>query len=216
MLIIFDCDGVLVDSEIIANRVLAAHLSRFGYPLTAAESRARFLGRTIPDVIAMVRDAGIDLPDDFAATLRARDIEAFKKDLKPVPGIAETLTHLQNIKKCVASSGSPDKIKRNLQITGLIQHFDGRMFSAVDVDKPKPAPDLFLLAASRMNALPASCIVVEDTALGIEAAKRAGMRAIAYIGASHRSSADAGPLRKAGADIVIDDMTQLPSVLKTA
>lgn len=216
MLIIFDCDGVLVDSEIIANRVLAAHLSRFGYPVTAAESRAQFLGRTIPGVIKMVQDAGVELPEDFEATLRARDVEAFKNDLKPVPGIAETLIHLEDIEKCVASSGSPDKIRSNLQTTGLIQHFDGRMFSAVDVDKPKPAPDLFFLAAARMNVAPSACVVIEDTALGIKAAKRAGMRAIAYIGASHRSPADAGPLRKAGADIVIDDMTQLPSVLKSA
>jgi len=215
MLIIFDCDGVLVDSEIIANRVLAAHLSRFGYPVTAAESRAQFLGRTIPGVIKMVQDAGVDLPEDFEATLRARDIDAFKNDLKPVPGITETLIRLQDIEKCVASSGSPDKIKRNLQTTGLIRHFDGRMFSAADVDKPKPAPDLFFLAAARMSVAPSACVVIEDTALGIEAAKRAGMRAIAYIGASHRVPADAGPLRKAGADIVIDDMTQLPSVLKS-
>ena len=214
MLIIFDCDGVLVDSEIIANRVLAAHLSRFGYRVTAAECRAQFLGRTIPGVIKMVQDTGVDLPEDFEATLRERDIDAFKNDLKPVPGIAETLIRLEDTRKCVASSGSPDKIKTNLQTTGLLRYFDGRMFSAVDVDKPKPAPDLFYLAASRMNAAPESCVVVEDTVLGIEAAKRAGMRAIAYIGASHRTATDAGPLRKAGADIVIDDMTQLPSVLK--
>lgn len=213
MLIIFDCDGVLVDSEIIANRVLAAHLSRHGYPLTATECRERFIGRTIPGVIAMVRDQGVDLPDDFESTLRTLDTEAFARDLKAVPGMQQTLERLSHVPKCVASSGAPEKIRNSLTLTGLLKYFDPHLFSARDVKHPKPAPDLFHLAADRMSARPDACLVIEDTAVGIEGAKRAGMRVFGYIGGSHRTAADAPALRKAGADLIFEDMTQLPTLL---
>ncbi|MEX0692805.1 MAG: HAD family hydrolase [Rhodospirillales bacterium] len=213
MLIIFDCDGVLVDSEIISNRVLAAHLSRFGYPVTGAESRARFIGRTIPGIIKMVTDAGVTLPDDFEATLREKDIVAFARELRPVNGMQSTLEQLGGFRKCVASSGSPDKIRRNLETTGLLHYFDPFLFSARDVKKPKPAPDIFLLAADRMGFAADRCTVIEDTPLGIEAARRAGMRAFGFIGASHRVPADEKMLLQAGADRVFADMTHLPSLL---
>lgn len=213
MLIIFDCDGVLVDSEIIANRVLAAHLSRFGYPVTGAESRTRFLGRTIPGVIKMVADEGVELPDDFEATLREKDSAAFARDLQPVTGMQSTLEQLGSIRKCVASSGPPTKIRSNLETTGLLRYFDPYLFSAREVKKPKPAPDIFLLAADRMGFATNQCTVIEDTPLGIEGAKRAGMRAFGFIGASHRVPADEKMLLQAGADQVFADMTQLPSLL---
>jgi len=209
MLIIFDCDGVLVDSEIIANRVLAAHLSRHGYPLTTAECIAKFVGRTIPGVIKMVAEDGVELPDDFEATLRAKDSEAFARDLKPTPGMQAALERLHGIPRCVASSGSPEKIRRNLKTTGLIGYLDPYLFSALDVKHPKPAPDLFLMAAERMSARAEDCIVIEDTPLGIEGAKRAGMRALGYIGGAHRVPSDEKVLRKAGADFIFSDMAQL-------
>ena len=212
-MIIFDCDGVLVDSEVIANRVLAAHLSRYGYPVTGAESRQRFIGRTIPGVIKMVADEGVELPDDFEQTLREKDAYVFARELKAVPGMAETLQRLDGRAKCVASSGSPEKIRRSLEITGLLRYLDPHLFSARDVAHPKPAPDIFLLAADRMSVLPGACTVIEDTAVGIEGAKRAGMRAFGFIGASHRVPADARMLRAAGADLIFDDMLQLPSLL---
>jgi HAD superfamily hydrolase (TIGR01509 family) len=212
-LIIFDCDGVLVDSEIIANRVLAALLSRHGYPVTAAECRAKFLGRTIPGVIKMVADEDVALPDDFEATLRENDIEAFARDLKPTPGMQGTLERLAHLPKCVASSGSPDKIRRNLETTGLLRYLDPHLFSAHDVQHPKPAPDLFLMAAERMGANVGNCTVIEDTPLGIEGAKRAGMRAFGYIGGAHRVAADTKLLRDAGADLVFADMGELPGLL---
>lgn len=213
MLLIFDCDGVLVDSEIISNRVLAAHLSRHGYPLTSAECQVQFLGRTIPGVIEMVRNEGIDLPGDFEATLREKDIKAFADELKPVAGMQSTLEQLHNIPKCVASSGSPEKIRTNLQTTGLLGYFDPNLFSGRDVAKSKPAPDLFYMAADRMGARSDTCTVIEDTALGVEGAKRAGMRCFGFIGGSHRVPSDASVLRQAGADLIFEDMTQLPTLI---
>jgi len=213
MLLIFDCDGVLVDSEIISNRVLAAHLSRYGYPMTSTECRDQFLGRTIPGVIDMVRDEGIDLPDDFETTLREKDIKAFADDLKPVTGMQATLERLHQTPKCVASSGSPEKIRSNLQTTGLLGYFEPNLFSARDVAKSKPAPDLFYMAAERMGARADSCTVIEDTTLGVEGAKRAGMRVLGFIGASHRVPSDAAALRQAGADLIFEDMTQLPTLI---
>jgi len=213
MLIIFDCDGVLVDSEIIANRVLAALLSRHGYPITAAECRAKFLGRTIPGVVKIVADDGVVLPDDFEQRLRDKDIEAFAAELKPTSGMRRALEQLAHRPKCVASSGSPEKIRRNLETTGLLRYLDPHLFSARDVENPKPAPDLFLMAADRMGERPDRCIVIEDTPLGIEGAKRAGMRALGYIGASHRVPSDEKILRAAGADLVFADMAELPRLV---
>lgn len=213
MLIIFDCDGVLVDSEVVANRVLAALLSRHGYPVTAKECLTRFVGRTIPGVIKMVHDDGVELPEDFEAILAERDHDAFAKELKAVTGVARALEDLHHIPKCVASSGSPEKIRRNLKLTGLLPYFDPHLFSARDVAKPKPAPDVFHLAAARMNASPDTCTVIEDTALGVEGAKRAGMRVFGFIGGGHRVPADGDVLRKAGADLIFDDMTRLPHLL---
>lgn len=213
MLIIFDCDGVLVDSEIIANRVLAALLSRHGYPITAHECRAKFLGRTIPGVIKMVADDGVELPDNFETILREKDIEAFGAELKPTPGMRAALEQLTHLPKCVASSGSPEKIRRNLDTTGLLRFLDPHLFSAQDVKHPKPAPDLFLMAAARLSVAVDRCTVIEDTPLGVEGAKRAGMRAFGYIGASHRVPADEKLLRDAGADLVFNDMAQLPRLL---
>ena len=137
MLLIFDCDGVLVDSEVISNRVLAAHLSRHGYPVTSIECRDQFLGRTIPGVIDLVKAEGIDLPDNFEATLRDKDIKAFAEELKPVMGMQATLERLQHIPKCVASSGSPEKIRTNLQTTGLLGYFDSNL-SALAFTFPFP------------------------------------------------------------------------------
>ncbi len=214
MLIVFDCDGVLVDSEIIANRVLAAELSRYGYPVTGAECRARFIGMTIPGVIAKVSDGGVDLPEDFEAKLREKDQAVFARELKAVAGVDAALERLSSYPRCVASSGSPEKIARNLEITGLRRHFGDHLFSAKDVTHPKPAPDLFYMAAARMNADPAEAIVIEDTALGVEGAKRAGMTAFGFIGASHRSPADTAMLRAAGADLVFADMQELPDLIR--
>jgi len=214
MLILFDCDGVLVDSEMIANRVMAAHLSAHGYPITGAQARQRFIGRTIAKVMEMVRDAGVDLPDDFEATLRQKDEVAFARELEPVRGVVNALKRLDGRPKAVASSGSMAKIERNLEITGLRNYFGPYLFSAAMVANPKPAPDLFLFAAREMNVAPADCWVIEDTPLGVEAAQRAGMRAAGFCGASHATPDLGDTLRRAGAEVVFDDMARMPGILR--
>jgi len=155
------------------------------------------------------------LPDDFEQTLREQDAAAFARELEPVAGVRQVLERLHGTRKCVASSGPMRKIRGNLELTQLIQYFDPYLFSARDVAQPKPAPDIFHLAANRMGASPADCCVIEDTAVGVEGAKRAGMRVIGFIGASHRTPADADMLRRAGADTILEDMTQLPEMLES-
>ena len=212
MLILFDCDGVLVDSEIIGNRVLAALLSANGYPITAAQSRARFLGRTIPGVIDMVGEVGVRLPDDFEDQLRLRDEAAFSAELQPVPGVTEVLERLPG-PRAVASSGALTKIERNLEITGLRRFFGRHLFSAEMVRHPKPAPDLFHYAMRAMGHDATETVVIEDSPLGVEGAKRAGMRVLGFHGASHCTSTTADTLRSAGADAVFDKMADLPRLL---
>lgn len=214
MVIVFDCDGVLVDSEIIANRVLAALLSRHGYPITAMESVKKFAGGSIPGVIQQVIDEGYDLPDDFEEQLRERDAKAFEAELKPVAGIQATLEQLIEIPKCVASSGPPSKIQNNLKLTGLIKYLDPHLYSGRSVPNPKPAPDLFYHVANRMGVDPSICTVIEDSPVGVLGAKRAGMRAFGFIGASHRTKDDIDSLKAAGADLVFEDMTELPRLLR--
>lgn len=212
-LIIFDCDGVLVDSEVVSSRVLAALLSRHGYPVTSEECLGKFVGRTIPGVIQMVAEEGIELPDDFEAQLRERDVEAFARELKAPPGMAAALEQMTGRAKCVASNGSPDKTRVKLTLTGLIGHFEPYIFSAAEVKHPKPAPDLFLLAANRLGFATGNCVVIEDSPLGVEAGKRAGMRVLGFLGGTHRRPSDADVLRRAGADLVFSDMQELPRLV---
>ncbi|MEQ9575775.1 MAG: HAD family hydrolase, partial [Rhodospirillales bacterium] len=166
MLLIFDCDGVLVDSEMIASRVLAAHLSAHGYPITAKQCRERFTGKWMTDVVGMVRDAGVDLPEDFIQTLKEKDQDAFKRELKPMPGVMEMVRELTH-DRCVASSGPIVKIETTLGVTGLLPYFRPHLFSAGMVKRGKPAPDLFLHAANAMGRAPADCLVIEDSVAGV-------------------------------------------------
>ncbi|MEQ9170019.1 MAG: HAD family hydrolase [Rhodospirillales bacterium] len=217
MLLIFDCDGVLVDSEMIASRVLAAHLSAHGYPITAKQCRERFTGKWMTDVVGMVRDAGVDLPEDFIQTLKEKDQDAFKRELKPMPGVMEMVRELTH-DRCVASSGPIVKIETTLGVTGLLPYFRPHLFSAGMVKRGKPAPDLFLHAANAMGRAPADCLVIEDSVAGVTGARRAGMRVLGFAGASHaREVADYGEsLMAAGAETVFDDMMRLPDLIKGA
>lgn len=214
MLVIFDCDGVLVDSEMIASRVLAAAVTELGHPLTPEDCRARFTGKSIASVFAEL-SKDIPLPDGFADTLRARDKAAFAAELAAVDGVAETIDAIQAIgaPMCVASSGRLEKIRHSLTLTGLIGRFDGHLFSAEQVAHGKPAPDLFLFAAREMGAAPADCVVVEDSVAGIQAARAAGMRVLGFAGASHCGPGYGDMLRGAGAETVIDHMRVLPDLL---
>lgn len=209
-LVIFDCDGVLVDTEVISNRVLAEVLQALGLAWTPAEMQSRFLGRSMASVAEIVtRDGGLTLPADFIESAREATYAAFRREgLLPIPGIEATVRALAaaGVASCVASSGEIVKMHLTLGMTGLLPLFEGRLFSATMVARGKPAPDLFLHAAERMQVAPADCLVVEDALPGLEAARAAGMRAVAYAAAPWCDRAAMARL----ADEVIDDMAALP------
>jgi HAD superfamily hydrolase (TIGR01509 family) len=212
-LIIFDCDGVLVDSEPIASRVLAEMVSELGYPLTAAEAIERFTGLSLGTVLGRVEaDLGAALPADFRDRLRARDYAAFRAELKPIAGVAEVLDHLP-CPVCVASSGAPAKMQLTLGITGLLARFEPHIYSAEMVERGKPAPDLFLFAATCMGVAAPRCVVVEDSIAGIQAARAAGMRAFGFAGGGHAGPGYRERLLEAGARRVFERMSELPGLL---
>ena len=209
-LVIFDCDGVLVDSEAIANRIMAESITATGIPITYEECRARFVGGTLQRVMNTVEEwLGRPLPPGWKAEFEARRNEAFRRELKPVPGVEAAIEAIKgkDIRICVASSGSPDKMDLTLSLTGLKDHFDGRIFSAASVAESKPAPDLFLYAAAQMGHLPENCTVVEDSLLGVTAGVAAGMRVLAYAAGN-----DPDALKAAGGQPFMD-MEELPERL---
>lgn len=178
-LVIFDNDGVLVDSEPISNGILAGYLTELGHPTTYEESLRDYMGAAVHRVHDLIGErTGRRLPEDFDDELHARVFAAFERELKPVTGAVDVLEELSaaGVPYCVASSGSHQRIRVGHRTAGLSEWFDdGRIFSAEDVGQGKPAPDLFLHAAARMGVAPARCAVVEDSPLGVRAAVAAGM-----------------------------------------
>jgi HAD superfamily hydrolase (TIGR01509 family) len=207
-LVIFDNDGVLVDSEPLANRVLAGLLTEHGYPISPEQCVRRFMGRTLATVRAAVEDeTGTPLPADFESAYYDVLFEEFRRSLRRVAGVEAVLATLERdgTPVCVASSARHEKIRVSLDVAGLAHHFGDRVFSAQDVRRGKPAPDLFLHAAANCGVEPERCLVIEDSPPGIRAAKAAaGMTAIGYVGLI-----PADQLVEAGADIVIDTMDRL-------
>lgn len=203
-LVIFDCDGVLVDSEPIANRVLAEELTGIGLATTVESSMRDYMGRSwAASVEIFEQKLGRPLPSEFAARFWERLDAALRAEVRPVPGIHEALARIST-PTCVASSGRREKMQITLAVTGLLERFEGRIFSAADVPRAKPWPDLFLHAASRLGAAPEACVVVEDSPRGVEAGVAAGMRVLGFAG---RTDPDA--LEAAGAE-VFRDMRELP------
>ncbi len=212
-LVIFDCDGVLVDSEVIESRVLAEELTALGFPITDAECQDRFTGLSMKSVTENIEAQWRrPLPADFTDRVRDRDIAVFAAELQPVPGIAAALDAIP-LARCVASSGAPEKVRFSLTLTGLLNHFEPHLYSAHMVERGKPAPDLFLLAAERMGVPPTACTVVEDSVAGIQAARAAGMRVLGFAGAGHAGPGYADLLRQTGPDRVFTDMADLPGLL---
>jgi HAD superfamily hydrolase (TIGR01509 family) len=213
-LVIFDLDGVLVDSEPISSRVTAAALTEAGIGISAAEVCERFLGVSTASMLrALEAEHGCRLPETFQENLRARILKAFEHELEPVPGIAALLDALA-VDRCVASSSHPERIRRSLDLVGLLKRFAPHLFSATMVSAGKPAPDLFLLAAARMATEPARCLVIEDSEVGIRAAKAAGMTAFGFTGASHvRPKTHAPRLRAAGADAIFAEVPALVGLM---
>ena len=208
-LIIFDCDGVLVDSERISHTVLRQMLAEVGVQLTLQEALDRFMGASTAKGLALMEGLmGRSAPLAFLAELRERTFEAFGTELTAVPGVLDMLVSL-DLPSCVASNGSREKMNFTLHRTGLLHHFADRMFSADEVARPKPAPDLFLHAAAAMKTAAQACVVVEDSATGVAAAKAAGMRVYGYA-----AMGQAAKLHAAGADRVFADMAEVGSALR--
>jgi HAD superfamily hydrolase (TIGR01509 family) len=211
-MVIFDCNGVLVDSEPIAAAVAAEEFSRAGFAMTPEIVSRFFTGRRSADMLAAVEAAtGRKLPLNFATHLTAATLRRFRAELRPTPHIAYALTWLRG-PKCVASSSTHDRILVSLEITGLLRFFERSIFSASEVQHGKPAPDLLLHAASRMGVQASDCIVVEDSVAGVAAAHAAGMTPIGFVGGSQDTSAGAA-LLEAGARVLIADMRQLKSTV---
>jgi HAD superfamily hydrolase (TIGR01509 family) len=206
--VLFDCDGVLVDSETISCQVLSEMLGDIGLPHTFEETVERFVGRSMASCLHLIEESlGGPVPGEFAGEFERRTFARFTRDLEPVAGVVEALERIP-WPQCVASSGDPGKLRTTLGATGLLARFEGRIFSATEVARGKPHPDLFLYAAASMGAIPGRCAVVEDSVLGARAGVAAGMTVFGYgrtIGADRLAAEGAIPF---------DDMTNLPALLE--
>ena len=206
-LVIFDCDGVLVDSEPISNRVLADLLTEIGLPTTLEQSLGLFLGKSWKDNFLIIQERlGRTPPQELYEIYTNRMYQAFEAELKPVSGIESALDQI-SLKTCVASSGPHMKIRKTLGVTGLLPRFENHIFSADDVENGKPAPDLFLYACEKMGSKSSSSVVVEDALPGVKSAVSAGMTVLAYT-----PSGDVNNLKKHGV-ATFEDMLQLPNIL---
>jgi HAD superfamily hydrolase (TIGR01509 family) len=207
VLVIFDCDGVLVDSEPASNRVFVEELRHLGLDLGYDEVCRRFIGLSMGRCVEIIsEDLGGPVPSGFVERLQSRTFEAFHRGLDSVEGVPEMLDRI-TAPTCVASSGEHEKMRLTLGLTGLLRRFEGRMFSATEVRRGKPHPDLFLHAARCMGARPARCVVVEDSVPGVRAARAAGMIVLGYAGRGNGAE-----LESAGAQ-VFTDMIELPDLL---
>jgi HAD superfamily hydrolase (TIGR01509 family) len=207
-LVIFDCDGVLVDSEPLALRIDAMFFAEMGWPLSEEEIARRFVGRTHEYMMGeLAAHLGRGVPVETEQLFARRYRELLAAELRPVDGILEALDEI-SIPSCVASSGSHDKMRFTLGLTGLYERFEGRIFSASEVAHGKPEPDLFLHAAGSLGVEPTDCAVVEDSQYGVEAARAAGMAAFGYAGGVVPADRLAGP-----DTVLFTDMRELPSLL---
>ena len=215
-LVIFDCDGVLIDSEWIACRVDAQCLQEAGFAITEHEVRARWVGKTGLTMFAEIEaEHGRPVTPELRASIFARVLAAFDAELRAIPGVAEAIDRL-GAPVCVASGSHPERLRHTLGLVGLWDRFAPNVFSATMVARGKPAPDLFLFAAERMGAAPSDCVVIEDSLPGVAAGIAAGMRVLGFAGGGHCGPEHAGRLATAGAAQVFDNMARLPDLLGAA
>jgi HAD superfamily hydrolase (TIGR01509 family) len=212
-MVIFDCDGVLVDSEPIINQAHAHVLAACGYQITEEELVERFCGMSDPEMLYIIQcEWGRALPTSYAEHVGLMIEAGFRESHAPIEGVAEALDSL-TLPICVASSSSLEQIRQKLKITGLLGRFGEHLFSATMVTRGKPAPDLFLYAAQRRTTAPDRCLVIEDSPAGIDAARAGGMTAIGFCGGSHCGPEHRARLQEHGAALVMGDMRQLATVM---
>jgi HAD superfamily hydrolase (TIGR01509 family) len=210
-LLIFDCDGVLVDSEVITNRVFVGMLNELGLRLSLDDMFERFVGRSMPQCLALIAQLlGRKVPEEFLAEFQVRIAAALESELKAVDGIESVLESIK-LPYCVASSGTHAKMRLTLGLTGLLTKFQGRMFSVTEVAQPKPFPDVFLHAAKQLNIAASACAVIEDTPTGVRAGVAAGMTVFGFSAHTPKHR-----LLEAGAHHTFDHMLDLPRLLNGA
>jgi HAD superfamily hydrolase (TIGR01509 family) len=213
-LLIFDCDGVLVVSEPVASRIFSEYLHSLDIHLTPEYVTQRCVGRSLSSCKALLQADGLTLPDTFTDDVRERTLAALSHDLDPISGIHTVLDGI-SLPVCVASSGRPVKIIQSLGLTNLSQYFGDNIFSADQVENPKPAPDLFLHAAKTMGASPGNTMVIEDSHVGVQAGLAAGMRVVGFTGGGHTGREHGAQVSELGAHHVLDDMHDLPRLIKS-
>ena len=212
--LIFDCDGVLIDSEIVVCRIAAEELTRLGYTLSTEEVVERFAGRPEHEMRAEIEaEWGHPIPPLYRENVNARTIQAYATDLQIMPGMEEALDRM-TLPMCVASSSFPEKLRLGLETVGLYTRFAPNIISGTAVARGKPEPDIFIYAAGWMRASPLRCIVVEDSVPGTQAAKRAGMHVLGFTGGAHCGPEHAAKLLAAGATQTFSAMEQLPGLLQ--
>ncbi|AWN37156.1 HAD family hydrolase [Methylobacterium radiodurans] len=214
--LIFDCDGVLIDSEILVCRLVAEELTALGFPISVAEVIRRFAGRPEGAMLADLEgEHGTPMPEAFLARTRERTAAAYATELRAVPGVDAVLRRLR-APVCVASSSAPGKLRQGLETTGLLGHFGANVVSASAVARGKPAPDVFVYAAGWMRSAVQDCVVVEDSVPGVTAARAAAMRTFGFTGGSHCPPDLEARLRAAGAEEVFNEMAALERLLPAA
>jgi HAD superfamily hydrolase (TIGR01509 family) len=213
-LVIFDCDGVLIDSEPISLSCTIRAWSQIGVAIDPDAARQLFLGISGRSMVEDGRRRwGVEPPANFLTDLRADVLDRFRTELRPVADVAEVVAALP-YRSCVASSSDLVRLRCSLEITGLIDLFDGRIYSSEQVPRGKPFPDLFLFAAEQTGARPEHCLVIEDSPAGVLAARDAGMVVVGFTGGTHRRhDADGADLLDAGARLVFDRFADLPKIL---
>ncbi|MER8846652.1 MULTISPECIES: HAD family hydrolase [Mesorhizobium] len=213
-LVIFDCDGVLVDSEALSVSALLGMIELAGGSLGEDAAYEHFLGKSMKSVREILsRDFGLEITDQHLTAMRVDLMRKFCEELKPIPGVKEMLSNL-GLPYCVASSGTLERIRYALDVTGLLTLMEPHLFSAAMVAKGKPAPDLFLHAAATMRAHPRGCLVIEDSPAGVAAARAAGMRVLAFTGGAHAGNPGLkARLASTEPDFIFADMLQLPDLI---
>jgi len=213
--IIFDFDGVIADSEVLSNTVLAEVVTELGVPTSVEDAYRDYMGKRFSEVIAAIEKAvGRALPASFAAQYQERTLARFRQELAPIAGAREFISKFARVPRCIASSSSPDRLAVCLEVLGMTALFAGRVFSASNVARGKPHPDIFLYAAAEIGVPPRDCIVIEDSASGVRAGRAAGATVIGLLAAGHVGDGHAVKLKEAGAHHVAPDYLEVERIVR--
>jgi HAD superfamily hydrolase (TIGR01509 family) len=212
--IIFDFDGVIADSEVLSNTVLAEVVTELGVPTTLEDAYRDYMGKRFHDVIAAIeKTVGRSLPRSFAEEYQDRTLTRFRQSLAPIAGVKDFITAFADLPRCIASSSSPDRLALCLDVLGMAPLFEGRVFSASNVARGKPHPDIFLHAAAAIAVAPRDCIIIEDSAGGVIAGRAAGATVIGLLAAGHIRDGHASALKDAGAHFLAADYTAVERIV---